>query len=259
MKLSPAPKSIISGFLLACILTSVVSGVFFSIDSPSQNNITSIDILYPLFDWDFESPLKLANQMNERSIYLFGMWTIVGRITGVLDNGYSAELLPYFNYSIGGFDMWYIIKSENWKFNCDTVGMPVELYGSLFSSNSTIFTPLHEGLLLDMLQFENISNRPGGWETIRSIADINATYFDIMHIYQDGSLIWLKSFNDKIVIQYERVSEYINEEREDGIHIGWGLDPEFEPLWFVGDFSNQFANYTIAINQFLDAIYESTR
>lgn len=255
MRFNSALKSIISGFLLACILTSVTSGVFLSIDPPLQNNIISIDLLYPPFDWDFESPLNLATQMNERSIYLLGLKTMVARITAIGDYGYSGELLPYFNYSIGGVDLWYIIKSENWKFNCDTIGM---WWGSIYIDNSTIFAPLQEGLRLDILQFENVSYRPGGWETIRSAAEINATYFDILHIYQDGSLIWLKSFNNRIVIQYERINKYTNVETEDGIQISIGFDPEFESQWFMGDFSNQFANYTVAVNQFLDEIYEST-
>ncbi len=259
MKLNPALKNILLGFLLACFLTSAISGVFLGLDSLSQDNTTSIDLLYPPFDWDFESPLNLATQMNERSSYLLAMTTMVGKITEVRDLGYSVGPHLYFNYSIFELEIWYIINSESWKFDCESFGLPSELDGPIYLDNSILFSALKDGLKLDIVQFENITYQPGGWETIFSVLEINATHFDILHIYRDGSLIWLKSFNNKIVIQYERITEYINIETEDGkIQTGFKPDQEFESQWYLGDFSNQFANYTVAVNQFLDVMYETT-
>ena len=194
--------------------------------------------------------------MNERSNYLLAMTTMVAKITEVDDLGYSGKPLLYFNYSIFKLEIFYIINSENWKFDCDSIGIPAELDGPIYLDNSTLFSPLKDGLELDIMQFENITYQPSGWETIFSALEINATHFDILHIYQDGSLIWFKSFNNKIVIQYERITKYINIETEDGIQISFKPNPEFESQWFMGDFSNQFTNYIVAVNQFLDVIYE---
>ena len=245
MQLNKTKKNLLFGFLSALCLTTVILGVSFI---TTTMNLGSSGLLPP-FDWDFVSPVKLSTQLSSRSEFLYAMGVSVCR---ALEDGGCICDIPYFNYSVDDLAIWFNMEGMNWLLTYTAVGNNTP-YEHFYVVNPIILADLPTALSSDVKTLENITDiTENYYEVKRNLVKENMTEYRIYHYYQDGSIINIDSFDSLVFIRYNRFTSY------DSGYTHWGgyIDNDFQERRYLGYIDEQFANYTVAINELLDQFFQ---
>ncbi len=239
MKLTDTHKSIIFGIVVACLLTSLSSGTYFGITTTGSN------LSIQPFEWDFDSGIRLSLQINERSDYLYKFMTYVAKVT----QPWSAEQQPYFNYSVGFLASWLNVISDEWMFRITRHVSPWK-YVDIIKPN--LLVNLHSALVEDIKTFQDLTDITENWgEYLEEHFVTDKTLFEVTHIYQDGTGLMFRSFDNVVFIKYWRFTKYYSDDTGSGTK----KDKNFEEQWFMATMPDLFPNYTNAINQLLEQYF----
>jgi len=243
MKITNTQKSIILGIFVACLLTSISSGTYFSITSTQRNLPISP------FEWDFDSAVKLSLQINERSEYLYNFYTHVLYTS----RPYGGEGIPYFNYSTALITSWLNTLEDRWELKIVRL-VDENIIEDDFTTDPDLFAHLYPAIASDISNFEDLTDVTGSIEDYMDEYFVaNKTLIEVYHIYQDGSAIRFRSFDDVVFIKYERFLKYRGTSTSSGIE----RDKKFDVQWYMGTMPELYPAYTNAINQYLETIYGS--
>jgi len=244
MKFTDTKKSIILGIVFAVLLTSMNSGIYFGITGTKQT------LLYPPFDWNFDTPLMLSEQISERSDYFYSFLTFVAEVT----QPWSATELPYFNYSVGFITTWLNLETDEWEWRITAHDNPDGGIGD-YTTNPEHFIPLSAAIAKDISTAPEIIDITENYdELLEEHFTTGKIMFEIMHTYQDGTNLRFRSFDNVVFIEYWRFTEY----HSDNTGSGTRRDKRFEEQVFMAILPEMFPHYANAINQLLQIMFGTT-
>ena len=262
MKLSKSINLFLRGGLIALITSILVIGVFFSSNAliKSYSWFETTDS----FDWEFNSPLKLSVQIEERSQDLLLVSVYAGETSDFYFTEYGGfshgtKGLHYFNHEVIRIFSWFNTRNEKQY-------IQIEQYFNQ-SSNPYVVSKqkIEQGFLLPlsiafakdiecMKNMTNISslNNTERNQILADVLNVGDPEYHVDHVYKDGSFIMFELYKDVFFFYLSRFSAIKSNYQGS---VSFRPDTSFEPQWFMGTIQNFMTNYTIAINQQLDLFF----
>lgn len=262
--LSSSEKSIIKGLSLTVI---IFFATMLSIWLPTeiQNYRETDDPKLPLFDWNTTSSLSLANDMESRANELLFVQVKTGIITDAPDNvevsceenGKPVDCGDAFSYAgtsyiimennVYGFMAYYNQEIENWNMSFDKMNRTSEaLYFIEFFQLETLHPALNRDLQT-IINYTELTEHENGVEQQKAIDEGDIT-ISIWHWYSDGTVIYIKSFENEVFFYIHHFREFVS----DFNRVGGYTDHNYQELYFKANIAHYFDNYMAALTSYLE-------
>ncbi len=259
----------------------IVIGLIISLTT-AVISLTLAPVLYPQNDssaafkgWDLESPRNLALSMDQSLPNLIYSSVLTGIVTSAyIENTQSWVLTvePFFLSKIGSFQYSPIIDSNmidqtflpsdpifqtlNWKLDY-FICCPSEDKSINLPNMRDFQEELQNGLSQDINGFNDLTNITFTLNEVREKAEMqeNVFYWEIRHVYSDGTKLEIHSYGSEIIIEQIHTVEILFDENG----LSFKSDPEKSPFpsYHTVTLDNPFERYENVINDALKTIIDS--
>ncbi len=262
------PKAVVVGLIISLI----TAGISLSL-APTVFPKTGSSVNFS--GWNLESPKSLALSMDQSLPNL-----IYGSVlTGVVASSYienvqtwNIDLEPFFLSRIASFKYFPIIdndligtsflpndpifKIDNWELEflecCPYLDNSITL-----ADTQSFQDKLQNGLNADISSFTSLTNITFTIDEQIKIAEMqeDVFYWEIRHVYNDGTKIEIKAYGNIIIITQAPIIEILHGEEGFSFNIDQEKIPF--PSYYTVTPDNPFVNYEYIINDVFNTILDN--